>query len=290
MTRERPVPIIAFQGIPGAFSHGAGQLYAGTMGISTEPEFLPCSSFDELFKKVEAGEADYGMVPLENSSAGSISVNYDLLWSSMVAMVGEISIPVHHQLIGLSGARAEELLEIYSHPAALDQCKRLFKELSQARAVPFFDTSGAARFIMEAQNPAFAAIAGEAAAKEHGLQVIRRNVEDYPENSTRFGVIVPSGKAAEHALTPLPDSYKLSCAMELPDRPGSLAKLLSELAKLQVNPTKIEPRPVPECPFTYRFFLDLSLPDRNCDILVVHVLEECTASLKILGRYRRFQR
>lgn len=290
MTSGQPGPTFAFQGVPGAFSHSAGQLFARTLGQPGEAAFVPCRTFNELFDKVLTKGSDYGVVPLENSSIGSITANYDLLWLSDIAIIGEISMPIHHQLIGIPGAAISELVEVYSHPAALDQCRKLFSELSGIRPVAFFDTSGAAGFVRDTGNPACAAIAGEVAAEEHGLAVLRRNVEDYPENSTRFGIIT-GAEPDPNKRNRLPQPpYKISCAVELPHKPGSLARLLTRLASLEVNLTKIESRPIPEAAWHYRFFVDIELDGLDQDTGVEQVLKDSSESYKILGRYQPWSR
>jgi prephenate dehydratase len=283
MTGKRG-PTFAFQGVPGAFSHSAGKLFAERLGHLGEALFVPCHSFNEMFESVLAGKSDYGVVPLENSSIGSISVNYDLLWDNAVTLIGEVSIAIHHHLIGLDGAEPAELEEIYSHPAALDQCRKLFGELA-ARPVVYFDTSGAARFVRESNDPKFAAIAGEMAAEEHGLKILRRNIEDYPENRTRFGIIAAANEKEPPAVS-VHENCKVSCAVELPHSPGSLSQLLTGLASLEVNLTKIESRPIPEAPWHYRFFIDLELPAPAMDSAMVDVLKKSSESFKVLGRYK----
>lgn len=289
MTGKDSGPTFAFQGAPGAFSHSAGQLFAQTLGHAGEAVFIPCVSFAEVFEKVAGNGAEYGVVPLENSSIGSIASNYDLLWTEKIAIIGEVSMPVHHQLIGLESADLANVREVYSHPAALDQCRKLFSQLESVRPVAFFDTSGAARFVRETGNPAFAAIAGEAAAGEYGLKVLRGNIEDYPENSTRFGIINRLAADSEGTAAKPPPPYKISCAVELPHKPGSLALLLTRLAGLEVNLTKIESRPIPEAAWHYRFFLDIELNGHDQDAGVMRVLKDSSESYKVLGRYKPWE-
>ncbi|SRR5579885_477797 len=286
MTPAEGKPTFAFQGAPGAFSHSAGQMFAKTLGSPGEPGFVPCQTFEEIFQTVTAGGCEYGVVPLENSSIGSITANYDLLWRCDVEIVGEVSMPVHHQLIGLAGADPAALKEIYSHPAALDQCRKLFAGLSGVRPVAYFDTSGAARFVKETGDPSLAAIAGEAAADEHGLVVLRTNVEDYPDNSTRFGIVTRRcGDLHNPREFPEPP-YKISCAIQLPHKPGSLARVLDKLAEQEVNLTKIESRPIPEAAWHYRFFIDIQLDGQTQDAFAVAALKSSCESCKLLGRYR----
>lgn len=274
-------PIFAFQGVPGAFSHSAAKAFSNTLGQQVEAKFFPCHTFREMFETVVAGKTNYAVVPLENSSIGSITANYDLLWESPVAIIGEVAIPIHHHLIGLPGINLNELREVYSHPAALDQCRQLFAELPNAKPVAYFDTSGAAQFVKNNGNSAIAAIAGEVAAEEHELVILRRNVEDYTGNSTRFGII------ARSLLLDLPrPPYKISAAVELPHEPGALALLLTRLASLEVNLTKIESRPIPEAAWHYRFFVDMELNGQDQDAGVLKVLADSSESHKVLGRYK----
>jgi prephenate dehydratase len=286
MTLTDTSPKFAFQGVPGAFSHSAGQLFARTLGYEGKAAFTPCNTFVEMFERVVGGYCQFGVVPLENSSIGSITANYDLLWASDVTIIGEVSMPIHHHLIGLEGTDIAKLSEIYSHPAALDQCRNLFKELAGVRPVAHFDTSGAARYVREKNDFALAALAGEAAADEHGLVVLKANVEDYPENTTRFGIISKLDHNPDSPKELPKPPYKISCAVELPHQPGSLAKLLTRLAGLELNLTKIESRPIPQAAWHYRFFVDIELDGQDQDASVVRVLKDSSESYRLLGRYR----
>lgn len=285
MTLPDSSPRFAFQGVPGAFSHSAGKLFARTLGQEGGADFHPCNTFAEMFEQVVSGQCEYGVVPLENSSIGSISANYDLLWTTDVKLIGEVSMPIHHHLIGLNGADPFKLSEIYSHPAALDQCRNLFRDLAGVRPVAHFDTSGAARFVREQNDARLAALAGEAAAHEHGLAVLRANVEDYPENTTRFGIISKHARCQDNPQELPNPPYKISCAVELPHQPGALAKLLTRLASLELNLTKIESRPIPQVTWHYRFFIDIELDGHDQDAGVVRVLKDSCEAYRLLGRY-----
>jgi len=276
---------IAYQGVPGAFSHRAGYLFAKAAKVEESPEFLACETFAEVFDRVLSGAASHGVLPLENSTIGSIVANYDLLWAHEAYIAGEVSMPIHHQLLGIEGAAVEEIREVYSHPAALDQCSKFFATARHLRAVAHFDTSGAARHVSALKNPAYAAIAGEFAASEYGLHVLKSNIEDYPYNRTRFGVITrPPAAGCDGAPPQAP--YKISCAVELPHTPGSLALLLTRIAGLDINLTKIESRPIPEAPWHYRFFIDMELDGQDQDDSVVKVLKDTTETYRLLGRYK----
>ena len=294
---------IGFQGARGAFSHRAGEIFAEQVSKNSKSagkvEFVPLQAFTEVFDTVVGGECAFGVVPLENSSVGSIVANYDLLWNKDVLIEAEIMLPVQHQLLGFPNAKVEELEIIYSHPVALDQCRILLNSLPSVKAISYWDTSGAAFFVKESANPRMAAIASEFAAKETGLTVLKANVEDHVGNNTRFGIIrkdsyVPGSKnngktasesgKAENSSEP----YKLSCAAEIAHKPGSLAKLLTALADIGANLTKIESRPIPETPWHYRFFLDMELNSASYDDKIMAALSDSCRAYKILGRYKNW--
>jgi len=284
MTSRTDTMRLAYQGVPGAFSHRAGYLFAKTAKDVDSPEFLPCETFAAVFDQVLSGAANYGVVPLENSTIGSIVANYDLLWAHHVFIVGEVSMPIHHHLLGIEGTAVDDVREVFSHPAALEQCSKFFEAAGHLRAVAHFDTSGAAQHVSELKNPGYAAIAGEFAASEYGLAILKRNIEDYPYNRTRFGVITRPLSSESTAPYPRPP-YKISCAVELPHKPGSLALLLTRIAGLDINLTKIESRPIPEAPWHYRFFIDMELDGQDQDDSVVKVLKDSTETYRLLGRY-----
>jgi prephenate dehydratase len=271
---------IAFQGAPGAFSHRAGLLFAGNIQ-QPDSQLMPCNSFEEVFNRVISRDATYGVIPIENSSIGSISVNYDLLWANPVAITAEICTPIHHHLIGIGGTDIKDIREVYSHPAALDQCKKFFAEHTHLKAAIHFDTGGAVRFIAESGDSSKAAIAGEAAAKEYGLEILLNNIEDYEQNTTRF--IVISLRDEKEAKPPVP--HKVSCAMELNHAAGSLAAVLHRLSQLGINLLKIESRPIPEATWHYRFFLDLQIEREDQDAALISVLNDNSEIYKIFGRY-----
>lgn len=282
---------VAFQGAPGAFSHRAAQLFAQQMEESTV-EAVSCQTFEETFSKVLSRDVDFAAIPLENSSVGTIIPNYDLLSKSSVSILSEVYVPVHHNVLGIEGCTLEQLKEVYSHPVALDQCRKFLAAIPGARAVAHWDTSGSAFHIKELNDPSVAAIASEFAAKETGLKIIKRNVEDHEGNRTRFGIIAPesaamaptkSQKCAFDLINHL-DRFKVTCTVELAHEPGSLARLLGGLAECGADLTKIESRPIPETPWHYKFFLDMQI-DREQEPRMLSQLEKHTISKKILGRY-----
>src|SRR5947208_9341738 len=174
---------VAYQGEPGAFSEGA------VLALFPDAEAQPCRTVRLVFSRVTSGEADMGVVPLENSQAGSVNETYDLLWhSTLVRMVGEVVVPVDHALLGLPGARLEEIKRVYSHPQALAQAEEFLASL-RVEVVPVHDTAGAARMVAEAGRREDAAVASVEAGTQRGLSVLAERIQTYPDNFTKFAVI-----------------------------------------------------------------------------------------------------
>lgn len=270
---------IAFQGAPGAFSHQAALAFSQSLGL--DARFVPCQTFGDMFHGVSHGSTKYGAVPLENSSIGSITANYDLLWNSQTKIIAEHVLPVHMQLIGFEGTDLKSIRTVYSHPAALDQCRGLFQKYPNMQARVHWDTSGAVVHVKEAGNPNSAAIAGELAAKEYNMAILASRVEDYVHNSTRFGLIT----AASESQPALEPPYKLSCAVELEHTPGALARVLTSLTATGANLTKIESRPIGETLWHYRFFMDLELTSGGVEPIEA-ALKIYSRNFKLLGRYK----
>lgn len=278
----------ALQGAFGAFSHQAAirffdQLESANGEKTGEAQYISCQNFAEIFEKVSSGDAAYGVIPLENSSIGSIVANYDLLWTSNAYIVQEIFIPVSHNLIGFENTAIESITNVYSHPAALDQCRQLFKRNKQMKAQVHWDTSGSVLFVKESGNKNWAAIASSMAADEHGMHILETGVEDFTHNATRFGLVVgcDDPKSMEKPQAP----YKISCAAEVEHKPGSLANLLWGLSQHGANLTKIESRPIAETPWHYRFFMDIIVDNAAKDEKILAAMSKNSSKHKILGRY-----
>ena len=269
-----PVHIVSFQGERGAYSEEAATMFFGR-SIGTKP----CRTLREVFKSVEEGSAQYGIVPAENSLEGSINQTYDLLLEASLKISGEVKVRVRHCLLALPGARLEDLNAVYSHPQALAQCAGFLQKLD-LETIPAYDTAGSAKMLIEKQLNA-GAIASERAAEIYGLQVLREGIEDFPENFTRFFVLArndasPTGKD------------RTSIAFATTHTPGSLHRALGELASRQINLTKIESRPIRGTPWEYNFFIDFE--GHHNDVVVaeaINALQTSTAMLKILGSYPR---
>jgi prephenate dehydratase len=267
---------VAFQGERGAYSEIAARAFFGE-----NIRLLPCESFDLVFKKVESRKVESGVVPIENSLAGSIHQNYDLLLKHRLQIVGELNLPVVHNLIANPGARLSSIRKILSHPQALMQCQNNTAKLRGVKIVPAYDTAGSVKKIKEEKLLDAAAIASELAARIYGMEILRRKIQDNPENFTRFIIL-------RRKAPPPSGANKTSIVFSVKNIPGALFRSLSVFALRDVDLYKIESRPLHGKPWEYFFYIDFagSITDRNCRNALAH-LEEIATFMKVLGSYRR---
>jgi prephenate dehydratase len=263
---------VAIQGEAGAFSHAAALALHGP-----DLRLLSCPTFDELFRAVQSGEAARGMVPIENSLAGSVYENYDLLSAHALHVVAEWYLRIRHCLIARPGTTLADIRRVASHPVALAQCRRFFQSHPEIVATPAYDTAGSVRNLMAGDTAADAAIASGLAAQLYGAAVLADGLEDHAENYTRFLVIAREPAPAERA-------NKTSLLFGLSNAPGTLHRALGVFASRGLDLSKIESRPVPGRPWEYLFYLDvLGRPEE-----VGRAVEELRAfapGLRILGAY-----
>jgi prephenate dehydratase len=236
---------VAIQGEAGSFSHAAA---LETHGQAIR--LVPCPTFEELFRAVAAGDAASGIVPIENTLAGSVHENYDLLSAHALHVVGETELRIRHCLIARPGTTVADIVRVASHPVALAQCRRFFITHPRLVAVPAYDTAGSVRDLMAGSAVADAAIASALAAELYGAAVLAEGLEDHAENYTRFLVVAREPAPAESAS-------KLSLTFTLPNVPGSLHRALGVFASRGLDLTKIESRPLPGRPWEYLFYLDV---------------------------------
>jgi prephenate dehydratase len=240
---------------------------------------LPCETVRLVFSRVTSGEADAGVVPVENSQAGSVNETYELLLrTSLLGIHGEVVVRVDHALLAPPGARLEDVERVLSHWQALAQCEEFLNGLG-ADMVSVHDTAGAARLVAEHADPHEAAVASVEAGERFGLAVLAEHIQTHPENFTKFVVIGTGG-------IDLGPSDKTSLVMAVHDRPGSLLASLAPFAEHDVNLTKLESRPRPGAPFEYVFYVDLAraADDPRVDAALEEVGEH-TSLLKVLGSY-----
>jgi len=268
---------IAFQGELGAFSHRA---IRKIFGNETRP--IPCFDFDAVFRAVTGKQADFAVVPIENSLAGSIYQNFDLLARHSLQAVAETSIRVEHNLVVHPGTSLRKVDQIYSHPAALAQCQRFLRRLKAVEKVPYYDTAGSVKLIRDRGLRKAGAIASDDAAQIYGMAILRRGIEDETENYTRFFALAPHGRF-------LRGGRKTSVVFGLKNEPGILFKALSVFALRNIDLMKIESRPIHGKPWEYLFYLDLRSDIRSpeCSNALRH-LRELAPYLKVLGSYPVF--
>jgi len=268
---------IAYQGEPGAFSEAAARLF--------EPAWEPIAfrTFDDVFEAVERGPAHYGVVPIENSIGGSIHGNYDLLLAHHVSIVGEVELPVVHQLLALPGATLEGLRRIHSHPQALAQCERFLRKLTGVEIVATLNTAGSATQVADDGRLDQAAIASARAGALYGLVPLAESIQDFDDNLTRF--LVVGRRPLDRGV---PD--KTTIVFTLANEPGALFKALAAFALRSIDLTKLESRPIPGKPWQYLFYADLGAPrsDLACARALAQ-LAEIAPTLRTLGSYPRWR-
>lgn len=267
-------PRVAFQGERGAFSEeGARVLF------NCEVETVPCATFELLFSAVNNGRADYVLSPLENSLAGHVTRCYDLLYESDLWIRAEIVRPIHHCLIGVPGARVDNLKVVQSHPVALAQCEAFFVANPQIKRIVAEDTAGSVREVIERGDRTVAAIAGAHAASVYDATILRSNIEDFPENFTRFVLLGP--RPAE-----VPDANKHSLAVKLRHESGSLYHALEPFAKHGINLANLLCRPIKRSPWHYLFFLDFLAAPSEATQSALQQLHDMADEVRVLGSYR----
>ncbi|MDY7230759.1 bifunctional chorismate mutase/prephenate dehydratase [Hyalangium rubrum] len=272
---------VGYPGIEGSYSHlAARQRYAG------RPGGVLLSGFEtgrEVLEALRRGELDLALLPIENTSAGSMNETYDLLAEGRAVITGELVSQVDHRLLGLPGAKLEDLRTVLSHPQAIAQCDTFLRKMPWIRPLPEFDTSGAALKVRELNDPTVAAIASESAAQRFGLVVLARDIQTASGDYTRFVEI-----AREAAPVPPDVPCKTSLMVVLEHRPGTLGQVLMQLAHRGVNLAKLESRPVPGEPWRYRFYLDVEGHAASAPLVAaLKDLEPLTSSMLLLGTYPR---
>lgn len=286
-TNGGTLPRVAFQGELGAFSDEAVRLFFGDSAVPR-----PSRTFVEVGRAVATGEADYGLLPVENTLAGSVVASFDVLGSEDLQVVGEVIVPIHHCVLGVPGATLKGVHRVHSHPVALAQCTRFFAEHPGIEAVASYDTAGAAKEVAERGEQTEAALAGRGAAERYGLVILAADVEDRHDNQTRFLVVT---RAGEDVRPPAPrgedpsTGRKTALLVETDNSPGALVRVLLPFANRGINLSKLESRPADE-PWTYRFFMELetdaSAPDAR------DALEEVrrrATDLRPLGSFPRWR-
>lgn len=264
---------VACQGVAGAYSQIACDR------LFKRPAVLYLSSFDAVFSAIESGLCRYGVVPLENSTAGSVNAVYDLMMNHNFRIVRSVRIKVDHCLLVNPGTRREEIREIYSHQQAISQCEKYLQSFPNARVIPCENTAVAAKMVAEAGRRDAAALSSHACGKIYGLSCLESSVQDMDNNFTRFICI-------SKKLEIYPGADRTSLMAVLPHEPGSLYKLLSRFYALGLNLNKLESRPLPNRNFEFMFYFDLETPVYSPQLLqLLSELEQAGTRFRYLGSY-----
>ncbi|MGD9212347.1 MAG: prephenate dehydratase [Desulfobacteraceae bacterium] len=266
---------VAFQGIKGAYSEQAAYRYFGR-----NIETVSHDSFDEAFEAVITKTVDYGVIPVENTIAGSVVENFDLMLAYPIIIVGEVYQPICHCLLASKKTSLESIKRAFSHPHALKQCKDFLKA-HDIFAQPLYDTAGAARQVAEWNRADCAAIASELCAEIYDMSILESHIQSNGSNTTRFFIIVADDIVPENKQT-----EKTTIAFAIKHAPGALVDALKIFQKYRLNLTRLESRPIPENPWEYVFYTDFEggLHEPATKEALAE-LQAQTAFVKILGSY-----
>lgn len=271
--RKRDVRVV-FQGVEGAYSHAAVRMYFGE-----DADAYHVEKFEDTIRELERGQADYAVLPIENSTAGFVITNYDLLSRYDNYIVGEIYVPVDHVLLGVPGASVSDVKTVYSHNQALMQCSEYLDSHGDWNQVSVLNTAAAAKKVMEEGDKTQAAVASRTAGELYGLAELKTSISNERGNTTRFLVLSREPVYEKKAS-------KVTVTFEVPHVSGSLYKILGNFIFNGVNMRMIESRPIPDKPFEYRFFVDI---EGNLSHAPVHNalawIQAEASSMKILGNY-----
>ncbi|MEE4114361.1 MAG: prephenate dehydratase [Desulfobacteraceae bacterium] len=271
---------VAFQGIRGAYSEMAVHEHFGKA-----VETVGCDAFDDVFDVVESGAATYGFIPVENSIAGTVVENYDLLFANDIFVIAEVYLPIRHTLLAKKGARLDEIKEALSHPHALKQCKAFLKS-KNIKMVPAYDTAGAAQAVAAGDRLDCAAIASALCAEIYDMEILERDIQTNSSNTTRFFVIAKKENVPVGHKT-----GKTTVAFKTRHYPGALVDCLKIFQKYSLNLTKLESRPIPENPWEYVFYaafeagIDADEVKSAIGELTLHAL-----FVKLLGSYPKAEK
>lgn len=264
---------VACQGVEGAYSQIACEK------LFRMPNVFYCSTFDAVFSAIESGFCRYGVIPLENSTAGSVNAVYDLMMRHNFRIVRSVRLKVDHNLLAKKGIKLEDVREIYSHEQAINQCSAFLAKLKNVKVISCENTAAAAKFVAESDRRDVAALSSRACIELYGLDCLAASVQDEGGNFTRFICISKN-------LEIYPGADRTSLMMVLPHRPGSLYKVLSRFYALGINLNKLESRPMPERNFEFMFYFDLDTSVYSPQFIqLMGELEDVCESFAYLGSY-----
>jgi prephenate dehydratase len=287
VTAKRRRILAAFQGEHGAFSEEAARRFLGP-----RLESMPQREFDDMFDAVVRGDADCAVVPIENTLAGSVIKNYDLLVGYDLTIIGEVVLRVAHNLIAPRGVKLGDVRRVFSHPVALAQCEDYLRKLRQQvpslEVLPSYDTAGAVKMVVNNGRRDEAAIASKSAAEVFAANILAAGIESNPQNFTRFFVMARPDRVGRIPVAGKAKERKTSLVFRIANRPGSLYASLYAFAAEKVDLTKIESRPIVGRPWEYSFYLDFIGDRNNANVRrALAALAGAAESVRIFGSYPR---
>jgi chorismate mutase/prephenate dehydratase len=267
-------PTVACAGVPGSYTGTAAQF------IYPTGKYLFFETFEDVIIAVKDGKADYGVLPVENTIAGSVTECFDLLYKYKFYITGTKAVSISHCLVATPDAKIEDIREIYSHPQGISQCQPFLKTLKNASTYPCSNTAIAAEMVAKCKDKSKAAISSSEAAKLYGLNILAENIQSNGKNQTRFVSVSPT-------LNIAPDADRISLAFSIPHKTGSLYRTLARFSYAGLNLTKIESRPIPEKGFEYLFYLDFLGNVHSQNVLsLLNALAEELPDFTFLGNYK----
>jgi prephenate dehydratase len=272
----------AYQGSRGAFSEDAALNL-----LTAQAKLLPRETLEDVFNAVTRSEARFGVIPIENTLAGTIHRSYDLLFDHELKIVGETIRRIQHALIAIPGVPLIDIRKALSHPVALAQCEQFFRRHPEIQQISVYDTAGAVENIMKQGLKDAAAVASRRAAEIYGGAILADSIQDHAENYTRFLLITPTSAPEPKSVS---SEYRTTLVFSVANAPGALYKSLRSFAERGVDLSKIESRPLRGSPFEYLFYLDiLGKADSKLVFEAIGELRSQAKSVRVLGSYPRFK-
>ena len=269
---------VAIQGIKGCFHEQAAYLFYEKEGLP-KPQVVECSSFDELYKRMDDGSADAAIMAIENTVSGGLLPNFELLRKYDRKIKGEVFLRIKQNLMALPGQKVEDLHEVRSHYMAINQTRPYFGDKPQIRLVEYADTARSAADIAKEGAMGVGAIASELAAEIYGLEIIAESIETYKQNFTRFLILDDSFQVDKERIN------KASMCFTLPHKPGSLTHVLTILSFYDMNLTRIQSLPIPGQEWQYFFYVDIKFGNYERYLQALSAVKPLMTDLNILGEY-----
>ncbi len=278
---------VVIQGVAGCYHDAAARQFFKTIEPQRDIEIIECPTFNSMFRMLEADSSLTGVMAIENTIAGALLQNHELLRSSSLTIIGEHKMRISHTLVALPGQTIKDLREVHSHPMALMQCEQWLSQHPDIKMIEAFDTAGAARDIAVTRQAGHGAVCSELAANLYGLDILAKGIETNKRNFTRFLILAnPLTITKEHAYETTPD--KASIVFTLPHTQGALSKVLTILSFYDMNLSKIQSMPIIGREWEYRFYIDLTFNSYERYIQAIDAARPLMIEFKSLGQYKQF--